>query len=143
MLTVTQTPGPVSAAEPSYPQLAIAAGFTPDQVAAAGSANSPADGSNAQLAAELGNSTTGADAQYRTFISGLGTDVQRAGSQLGTAQAVASQNTAALQGQEGVNTDEEMANMVAFQNAYTAAARVLTTIDSTLDTLINHTGLTT
>lgn len=143
MLTLTSAPGPTSSAEPTYPQLAVAAGFTPDQVAAAGSATTPGDGSNAQLAAELGASTTGADAGYRSFIAGLGTDVQRTGSQLSTAQAVASQNSAALQGQEGVNTDEEMAHMVAFQNAYSAAARVLTTIDSTLDTLINHTGLTT
>ena len=41
----------------------------------------------------------------------------------------------------GVNTDEEMTNMVEFQHAYEASARFMTTIDSMLDTLINHTGL--
>jgi flagellar hook-associated protein 1 FlgK len=33
-----------------------------------------------------------------------------------------------------------MANLVRYQQAYQASARVMTTIDSTLDTLINHTG---
>jgi len=41
----------------------------------------------------------------------------------------------------GVNLDEEMLQMVQYQHAYEAAARVLTTVDSMLDTLINRTGL--
>lgn len=41
----------------------------------------------------------------------------------------------------GVNVDEEMTNLVAFQRAYEGAARVLTAIDETLDRLINRTGL--
>ena len=40
----------------------------------------------------------------------------------------------------GVNLDEEMVNLVAEQHAYSAAARVITTIDEMLDTLINRTG---
>ena len=43
--------------------------------------------------------------------------------------------------QSGVSIDEEMTNLVEFQHGYDAAARLLTTIDSMLDTLINHTGL--
>jgi flagellar hook-associated protein 1 FlgK len=31
--------------------------------------------------------------------------------------------------------------MLTYQHAYSAASRVLTTLDSMLDTLINHTGL--
>jgi flagellar hook-associated protein 1 len=41
-----------------------------------------------------------------------------------------------------VDLDEETTNLVTYQHAYQAAARVITTIDSMLDTLINHTGLT-
>jgi flagellar hook-associated protein 1 FlgK len=36
--------------------------------------------------------------------------------------------------------DEEMANLLSYQRAYEAASRVLTTVDSTLDTLINKMG---
>jgi flagellar hook-associated protein 1 FlgK len=41
----------------------------------------------------------------------------------------------------GVSLDEEMANMVRFQHAYNASARILTAIDEMLDTLINRVGL--
>jgi flagellar hook-associated protein 1 FlgK len=33
-----------------------------------------------------------------------------------------------------------MTNLVTFQRGYQASARMMTTIDSMLDTLINHTG---
>lgn len=45
------------------------------------------------------------------------------------------------QSQAGVNIDEEMINMTSFQQAYSASARYMTSIDSMLDTLVNHTGL--
>ena len=41
----------------------------------------------------------------------------------------------------GVSLDEEMVTMLQAQRAYEAAARVMTTVDSVLDTLINRTGL--
>jgi len=40
----------------------------------------------------------------------------------------------------GVSLDEEMANMIRFQHAYNAAARMVTTIDELLDRIINHMG---
>jgi flagellar hook-associated protein 1 FlgK len=42
--------------------------------------------------------------------------------------------------QSGVNLDEEMANLLMYQRAYEAAARVLNVVDSTIDTLINRMG---
>ena len=42
----------------------------------------------------------------------------------------------------GVSLDEETVNMLSAQRAYEAAARVMTTVDSMLDTLINRTGVT-
>ncbi|HBN95348.1 MAG TPA: flagellar hook-associated protein FlgK, partial [Firmicutes bacterium] len=41
----------------------------------------------------------------------------------------------------GVSLDEEMANMIRFQHAYSAAARVMTTMDEALDTIINRLGM--
>jgi flagellar hook-associated protein 1 len=40
-----------------------------------------------------------------------------------------------------VSLDEEMANMIRFQRAYEASARLMTTLDGMLDRLINATGL--
>jgi flagellar hook-associated protein 1 FlgK len=47
---------------------------------------------------------------------------------------------AAVQADAGVNLDEEMTNMLQYQRAYQAAARVVTTVDEMLDTLVNRTG---
>ncbi|HEU4964906.1 MAG TPA: flagellar hook-associated protein FlgK [Bacilli bacterium] len=40
----------------------------------------------------------------------------------------------------GVSIDEEMANMIKYQQSYGAAARVISTIDTMLDTIINRMG---
>jgi len=41
----------------------------------------------------------------------------------------------------GVSIDEEMTNMIQYQHAYSAAARMITAIDEALDILINRTGV--
>ncbi len=41
----------------------------------------------------------------------------------------------------GVSLDEEMINMVKFQQAYNAAARVVSVIDEMIETLVNRTGV--
>jgi flagellar hook-associated protein 1 FlgK len=43
--------------------------------------------------------------------------------------------------ESGVNLDEEMTHLLTYQRGYEAASRVLTTIDSMLDQLINRTGM--
>lgn len=40
----------------------------------------------------------------------------------------------------GVSLDEEMSNLLRFQNAYNASARVLTSMDDAIDTIINRMG---
>lgn len=41
----------------------------------------------------------------------------------------------------GVNLDEEMANMVQFQHAYNASAKMINTMNEILDTIINRLGV--
>ena len=41
----------------------------------------------------------------------------------------------------GVSYDEETADMVRFQHAYVAAARMITTMDTIMDVTINRLGL--
>jgi flagellar hook-associated protein 1 FlgK len=112
----------------------------PAQLAASSTAGGNLDGGNAIALGELGASTTGADAQYATLVTALGSAVSSA-AQTATVQAsVASSLDAQQQSVSGVSIDEETVNLLTFQRAYQASSRVLTTIDSMLDQLINHTG---
>lgn len=40
----------------------------------------------------------------------------------------------------GVSLDEEMTNMIKYQHAYSAAARVITAMDEMLDIIVNRLG---
>ena len=56
-------------------------------------------------------------------------------------QALTAQVDGSREQLSGVNLDEEMTLLLAHQRAYEAAARVMSTVDTVLDTLINRTGL--
>jgi flagellar hook-associated protein 1 len=120
--------------------LAVAAGMTPAGLAAGSPTGGPADGSNAQLMAELGAATSGPDAFYRGLVGQVGTDVATATSQSATPTTIQGQADAQRQSAEGVNLDEELANMTQFQNAYSASAKYLSTVDQTIQTLIAMVG---
>ena len=95
----------------------------------------------ADALAVLGASGSGPDATYQTMIGQLGVAAQAAGRRSEIQDAVTDQVDTARQAESGVNLDEEMTNLLTFQRGYEAASRVLTTIDSMLDQLINRTGL--
>ncbi len=104
--------------------------------AAAQVADLTAAGNN-QLQVETSPSTF-----YGNLVSVLGADVNRA---LGLEQSsglLVDHIDALRQSVHGVSIDEEVTNLSAAQHAYNAAARVITTIDDMLDTLINRTGVT-
>jgi flagellar hook-associated protein 1 FlgK len=91
--------------------------------------------------AEMGASSDGPDATYQTMIGQLGVASQGSARRSDIQNAVTDQVDTARQAESGVNLDEEMTNLLTFQRGYEAASRVLTTIDSMLDQLINRTGL--
>jgi flagellar hook-associated protein 1 FlgK len=113
----------------------------PNAVAAGTPGGGPLDGSIALSLADQSTSTTGADASYNTFVVALGSDSQNAQRVATMQSATTQQIDNQRQSYSGVNIDEEMTSMVQFQHAYEAAARYMTTIDSILDTLVNHTGI--
>jgi flagellar hook-associated protein 1 len=85
--------------------------------------------------------TTGPTGQWRDFTTQLGVRVQSL-KNAGTVQdTVVAATDTAVETDSGVNLDEEMTNMLQYQRSYQAAARVVTTVDEILDTLINHTGV--
>ena len=55
----------------------------------------------------------------------------------GTAQSVYLQAYNRVQSESGVNLDEEAANLMRFQQAYQASARIMTTANEIFDTLFN------
>ena len=46
----------------------------------------------------------------------------------------------AVNSDSGVSVDEELSAMLMYQRAYQASARVITTVDEMIDTLVNRTG---
>jgi flagellar hook-associated protein 1 FlgK len=74
------------------------------------------------------------------MIVQLGVEAQSANRQVSIQDEVTSQVDSNRESQAGVNLDEEMVSLLQYQHAYSAAARYMTVVDQTLDTLINHTG---
>lgn len=122
--------------------LSSAVANNPNAVAAGLASGGPLDGSRALDIGDLAQSSTGSASSYRQLIVQLGIDTQGAQNRSDIQQKSTQSLDNARQQVSGVNLDEEMTNLVQYQHAYDAAARVLTTIDSMLDTLINHTGMT-
>lgn len=99
------------------------------------------DGSKADAMAALGTAANGPDQLYQELVVSLGFAIQAADQAAATQESLASSITSQIDTESGVSIDEEMANLIAYQRAYEAAARVLTAIDAVLETLINRTGV--
>jgi flagellar hook-associated protein 1 FlgK len=97
------------------------------------------NGSNAIAMSAHASDATGPDAQYRDMMVRLGVQAQSNQRRTEAQYAVAGRVDDARESVSGVSLDEEMTNLVAFQHAYSAAAKYISAIDSTLDTLINMT----
>jgi flagellar hook-associated protein 1 FlgK len=108
----------------------------PTKVGASGSAAATKDGSIARRIAAL----TGTESDYRGLVVRLGVESQTATRRVEIQAGITDQVDTAREASSGVDMDEEMTNMLMFQHAYDAAARLMSTIDANLDTLINRTG---
>jgi flagellar hook-associated protein 1 len=113
----------------------------PRHVAAAAAGAGTFDASLADSIAQLADKPDGADVTWRSYVAQVGVDSQAATRRVALQDAVAKQADAARDSVSGVSVDEEMTNLLMFQRAYEGAARVMTAVDQTLDTLINRTGL--
>lgn len=106
----------------------------------------PGDGSNALEIAQVRNellfsNTATLEQFYEGILGTLGVDAQHALHLLDNQTLLVEQLEMRRSSISGVSLDEEMTNMIQFQHAYNAAARLVTVIDEILDTLINRTGL--
>lgn len=114
-----------------------------NRIAAALSMDSPGDGSNALKLSEVmqtgllnGEKTTMAD-YWGGIITRLGVDSQRALHMVENQKALTEQLDQQRQSISGVSLDEEMANLIRYQHAYNAAAKLIQTQSEMLDTLVN------
>ncbi|MBO8173149.1 MAG: flagellar hook-associated protein FlgK [Bacillaceae bacterium] len=106
------------------------------------------DGSNALKIAELkqlsitieGENTT-FDDYYRYTLSRLGVQAQEAIRMRDNTELLLGSVEEKRQSVSGVSLDEEMSNMIKFQHAYNAAARMVTALDEVLDKVINGMGV--
>ncbi len=138
--------------------IALNPNITQDKIAA-GTGNPPAsgDGSQAQKIANLqyaldsslpptsgGPLTAGQtlDSFWQTTIFNLGLEGQQATGQSTNHQLMVKQLDNQRQQTSGVSMDEEMTNMLKFQHGYNAAARLITVMDSMIDTIVNRMGIT-
>ena len=81
-----------------------------------------------------------ADQAYNAFVTKIGGDVQTAQSTQQSSQSLLSAIGNQRQSISGVSLDEEMTNLIQYQQAYQASARVMNAIDETLNTLVNQVG---
>ncbi len=103
----------------------------------------PGDNRNAIAIANLkssrilsGNTAT-FDAYYESFVGDLGYAVQQASSSYSHQSEMVHQLENHRESISGVSVDEEMVNLVKFQNAYQAAAKLISTADEMMQSVLN------
>jgi flagellar hook-associated protein 1 FlgK len=111
----------------------------PRKVAASGTAGEPGNGKVALDIARLRGSDD-IDGAYRSLVTGAGVQAQEARRQVEYRQLLADQLQLRREATSGVSLDEEMTNMIRFQHAYDAAARMVRTVDEMLRTLLDMVG---
>jgi len=114
----------------------------PRRVAAAGSwggDGEPGNGDVARRIAQLRGSDA-IDGEYRTLVAEVGVRSQEARRQVAYQELLADQVRLRREATSGVSLDEEMTNMIRFQHAYDAAARMVRTVDEMVRTLLDMVG---
>jgi len=109
--------------------------------------NGIGDGSNALAMAKLRHGVTMVDTNttfsdfYTSIISRIGSQGEESRDRLSNQESILKNLGNLRESVSGINLDEEMSNMVAFQHGYNAAARVISTMDKMLETIINRMGV--
>ncbi|HTA67531.1 MAG TPA: flagellar basal body rod C-terminal domain-containing protein, partial [Bryobacteraceae bacterium] len=114
--------------------------LTPDQIAAA-MPGAPGGNGNALALAALANQPNLNNYTFAQFYGNIGAqvgnDLSTATDNQSTKQALLGQAQTLRQQASGVSLDEEAANLIAFQRAYQANAKMLTVLDTLTQDLMN------
>lgn len=82
-------------------------------------------------------------AYYSTLITQLGNDTSTATTGTTTQTSLATSINAQRQSVDGINVDEETQNLLQYQNAYEAAAKTMSVVETLLQTAIGLISTTT
>ena len=115
--------------------LAVVDSFTSDDLAFSGSATA-GSGDNTNLLAML-DLASDQESSYTALVTKLGQLSSNASDSLTSTTALQSSLQDSLDSISGVNLDEEAADLVSYQNLYSANSKVLTVADELFDTLLN------
>ena len=85
--------------------------------------------------------TVSLNAYYNHAMTNLGNDAETYDSKVEAQEEIMTQITEWRESTAGVNWNQELTNMIMFQQGYMSCARCLTTMDEMLDKLINGTGV--
>lgn len=113
----------------------------------AASQSSNGDNLTALALADLRNLDVAADGTmtineyYNNIVGGLGIETREAASFTSNYELLLQQIENQRQSVQGVSLDEEMTHLIKSQHAFDAAARVITVMDSALDTVISRMGM--
>lgn len=150
-LSVTITDGPLSPAagdkflisvrENAARGISVAV-IDPDKVAASSTAAGvPGDNTNAQALADLRDAALVDGASFSRFysrmVTDLGTETNGAKLNSGAQKMYTDELRAVKEATSGVSIEEEAINLVKLQRAYEAAAKVMSTVDKMLETLLS------
>jgi flagellar hook-associated protein 1 FlgK len=116
----------------------------PDGIAASADADSaPGDSTNAVAIADLQNAlvmddgTTTFSEYYAALVTEIGTTVRSAESNYEYQEQMVKYYEDYRESISGVSLDEESANLILYQNAYEAAAQIITVLDELMETIIS------
>lgn len=115
--------------------LSLADDFTASDLAFSGTASS-GTGDNTNLL-EMLDLQSDQESTYTSLVTQLGLVSSHASSSLTTSSSLQSSLEDSLASISGVNLDEEAANLVSYQNIYSANSKVLTVADELFETVLN------
>ena len=121
------------------------AGDTNRIATATTAAGAPGDGGNAvaiydlQHSLTMGSGTATFDDYYRALVTDIGSAVQAATTFHNHQSTVAQSLDNYRESISGVSLEEEMVNLIKFQHAFDAAAKLVTAVDDMIDTVMNMT----
>ncbi len=132
-------------AVPTSGIISVSSTITPKTIGASGVAGENGNGDNMSALWDYLNQTeiaigTENDTLYNysnSFINKIAQDVQNSKSNADTSSSTVSMYKNAIASVSGVSTDEELTNMLQIQQVYSAAAKLMSTIQTMYDTIIS------